>query len=222
MNSILNQAVGATVPTNSFPTHDDLAAVGPLSRLREIEQLVDSFVASWHAPETILRGRGSYRVGYEKLLLIVPLDDQTQTPVGPAFEVSAQDLSAGGLSFFHADPLPYRLVAISFPEEAEISSSFVFLGVASGEKATIKAGEDFSARWRQQQFPARCLRSPADALTQDRSPKPRRGRRITDVPRYNRPTPRRVSRRPRDTPRVEADTSRPLAIKQHHPAACRF
>jgi len=106
MNSILNQAVVATVPTNSFPTHDDLAAVGALNRLREIEQLVDSFVASWHAPETILRGRGSYRVGYEKLLLIVPLDDQTQTPVGPAIEVSAQDLPQGDFHFSTPSPCP--------------------------------------------------------------------------------------------------------------------
>jgi hypothetical protein len=88
--------------------------------------------------------------------------------------------------------------------------------------ATTKAGEDFSARWRQQQFPTRCLRSPADTLTQVRSPKPRRGRRIADAPRCKLPTRRRVSQRPRDTPRVEADTSRPLAIKQHHPTACRI
>jgi hypothetical protein len=125
MHSFLSQVAAAESSTNSPAAHGSRPAVDPLSRLAEIEQLIDSVAASWHEYESILRGRGACRIGYEKSLTVVPLDDQTQAPIGPAFDVTGTDLSRGGLSFSHTEPIPYRTVAISFPEESGITSAFV-------------------------------------------------------------------------------------------------
>ena len=62
--------------------------------------------------------RTEQRYPYPKLIRLMPTTSDGLKPLGPTIVVSGKHLSETGLSFFHPNPLPYRLV-IAVLETAE-------------------------------------------------------------------------------------------------------
>ena len=85
-----------------------------LRRVRELECLVEAVVASWHQSLPILLSRRWHRVGFEKPIALTNVDDVSGLPVGDSKLAVGRDISLGGISFTHTDPLPCRNIAISF------------------------------------------------------------------------------------------------------------
>jgi len=96
-----------------------------LRRLQEIEHLVEKLVASWHGTKNVLQTRRWHRTGFEKPVVLTPLDDETEEPFGNPILASGRDVSLRGVSFLHIDPLPFRKVAITFPDDHDIPMSVV-------------------------------------------------------------------------------------------------
>ena len=81
-------------------------------RIPELQRMARSVAASWHASPPILQARHWHRVKYGHPVLLRPLD---APPVdGRSLLVSGRDISLGGFSFAHADPLACRRAAVTF------------------------------------------------------------------------------------------------------------
>ena len=57
--------------------------------------------------------RNHQRYPFPRLIQLRPVSSDGILPLGPTFTVSGKHLSETGLSFFHPEPLPYRLVIAS-------------------------------------------------------------------------------------------------------------
>ena len=90
-----------------------LAAARP-SALSEIERLVRDIPASWQAGPFVWERRAGHRVQFCESLFLVPLDEETEEPCGPPSRVQSRDISLGGISFSHPEPVPHRKVGLSF------------------------------------------------------------------------------------------------------------
>lgn len=99
--------------------------ISALSRLQEIESLVDTLVASWNRSYQVVPNRRWHRAALDKPVVLTPLDEETELPVGDPLIASGKDVSVRGISFLHIDPLPYCKVAVSFPDDQEIPTSVV-------------------------------------------------------------------------------------------------
>lgn len=64
--------------------------------------------------------RHEQRYPYPKLIQLMPTNSDGAAAIGPKIVVSGKHLSETGLSFFHPQPLPYRLV-IAVLESADRS-----------------------------------------------------------------------------------------------------
>jgi hypothetical protein len=104
-----------------------MTVLAALRRIPEIEFLVDGFVVSWHSSLASIQSRRSHRVAFQKPLVVTPLDDQTEMPCGDALAVTGRDISLTGLSFIHAEPLPARKIAVTFPFDDGTAESIVML-----------------------------------------------------------------------------------------------
>jgi hypothetical protein len=87
-------------------------AAGPsiLPRTREIDNLVQSVTATWNGPCPLLQKRRWHRVLFDRPIVLTPMDGEAQ---GQPMVARGHDISLGGISFFHASPLPFRLVAVT-------------------------------------------------------------------------------------------------------------
>ncbi|MBW3543806.1 MAG: hypothetical protein KY476_26455 [Planctomycetes bacterium] len=81
--------------------------------ISELEQLVASVAASWHASPCLLHSRRWHRVGYRRPAVLTPLADECARE-GMSWAITGKDISLGGFSFVHARPLPHRFVAVTF------------------------------------------------------------------------------------------------------------
>jgi len=99
------------------------AAVAATRGCGEVEQLLESLVASWQVSRDGIQNRRWHRVVYRKRFQITPLDEHTWKPVAEPLYVDGRDLCLGGVSFHHIRPLPYRLVAVTFAEDQPVCSS---------------------------------------------------------------------------------------------------
>lgn len=93
--------------------------------IREIDRLVESLVASWHSSAQLRQNRRWHRTPYRKPVVITPLDDIADTPIAEPHLAFGRDLAAGGLSFLHEQPLPHRIVAVTFSLEADMATAVV-------------------------------------------------------------------------------------------------
>lgn len=98
-----------------LPESDSVEAA-VLRKLDGIEELIGSVVASWGGSARLLSQRQSQRLPYRKSILVTPLDERTEYPIGKPWTVACRDISFGGISFSHGSPLPHRKVAITFLE----------------------------------------------------------------------------------------------------------
>jgi len=62
-------------------------------------------------PPGAFERRREQRYPLPKLIRLRPISADGATPLGPTVIVSGKHISETGLSFFHPEPLPYRLVA---------------------------------------------------------------------------------------------------------------
>src|SRR3954449_11072580 len=103
MSSTLEADLAVATVSRKHCDYDPPLAV--LRRLREMEILIEGFVASWHSSVVSLQSRRWHRRRFEKELAITPLNDTTELPCGDEFPVMGRDISLTGLSFVHREPL---------------------------------------------------------------------------------------------------------------------
>jgi hypothetical protein len=96
-----------------------------LERIHEATSYVETLVASWNGPTTVVERRRWHRVPYDRLIQITPLDDSTNEPTGPPQLVTGRDISLGGVSFMHREPLACRKVACAFNPNSRSPESVV-------------------------------------------------------------------------------------------------
>ena len=94
------------------------ARTNPLKTLRnmyEIENLVTTLVASWQDATNVFQSRRWHRVSFSEPVGLMPLNPQTFAPIGKLNLVHGRNISSGGISFTHVNPMPHTIVAITFP-----------------------------------------------------------------------------------------------------------
>lgn len=99
---------------SSLQTAEEFREARPLRRVEEISRMIDSLVASWQTPVTIQQRRRWHRMKYTRLLLMTPLDTVTEEICGEPQIVTGRDISPGGISFSHREPMPYRKTILTF------------------------------------------------------------------------------------------------------------
>ena len=82
------------------------------NRAYQIANSVDQRMGSWNASSPFAERRSTQRVAYHRPMLVTPLDDRTGQPAGGGMMVTARDISLGGISFTHGDPLSCRSVVL--------------------------------------------------------------------------------------------------------------
>lgn len=73
---------------------------------------VRELLAGLYPPGAFER-RHQQRYPFPRLISLQPVAADGASPIGPVCVVSGKHLSESGLSFFHPEPLPYRLVVAS-------------------------------------------------------------------------------------------------------------
>jgi hypothetical protein len=111
----------AAAVENSATAADDAV----LHRIHAMTSYVETLVASWNGPSTFVERRRWHRVPYDRPLLITPLDDETSEPAGPPLRVPGRDISLGGVSFAHREPLACRKVACTFEPDSPNGESVI-------------------------------------------------------------------------------------------------
>lgn len=96
-----------------------------LQRIHEVTTYVETLVASWNGPSTFVERRRWHRIPYHQNILVTPLHDETNEPNGPPLLLPGRDISLGGVSFAHKDPLPYRKVACTFDRTSGCRESVI-------------------------------------------------------------------------------------------------
>jgi len=76
-------------------------------------------------PPGAFERRREQRYPLPKLIQLRPIAADGTTPLGPVVIVSGKHISETGLSFFHPEPLPYRLVAATLEKLDGTHCAFV-------------------------------------------------------------------------------------------------
>jgi hypothetical protein len=97
----------------------------PFLALKDVEGLVHQLLASWQQTTPLQQRRRWHRATYVKRILLTPLHDTTDEPIGETRRVTGRDLSLHGISFVHVQPLPYSKVALGLEMPDGISSPVV-------------------------------------------------------------------------------------------------
>jgi hypothetical protein len=117
-------------PQPILATSDAAAALAPAEavgvvRLHEVDCLIRSLVASWQGSGPLLERRRWHRVRFERPLGITALDEEDGQPTGAMCLVRGKDVSVAGISFTHTEPIPQRIVAVTFWDEQGATESVV-------------------------------------------------------------------------------------------------
>jgi len=106
----------APVPQNIDLEMDGAASTEELvlDRIQQVTSYVETLIASWNGPTTVVERRRWHRIPYRRSILITPLDDETLEPTGPSQMLPGRDISLGGVSFEHREPMASRKVACTF------------------------------------------------------------------------------------------------------------
>lgn len=116
MQSLHQPASSPNAPTAQNDGARGLNPLSVLGQVREIEQLLGSFVATWHGSARVSALRRWHRAAYEKRIALIPLDDRTEEPIGDPILVTGRDISVDGISFTHNRPLSCRKAAVTLRE----------------------------------------------------------------------------------------------------------
>jgi hypothetical protein len=99
-------------PSTNFPGRE-ASELSILPRTREIDSLVRSVMATWNGPGALLQKRRWHRILFRKPIVLTPLDEHSGESDGEPMVAHGHDISLGGISFTHASPLPFRLMAVT-------------------------------------------------------------------------------------------------------------
>jgi hypothetical protein len=96
-----------------------------LSVLGDFPSLLGDLPASWFESSRITDGRSEARCWCDSRARLTPLDEPAQCAGGPPIQIALTDISRHGIGFSHAEPLPYRLVQITFEPEDKSAPTLV-------------------------------------------------------------------------------------------------
>ena len=113
MQSLIAPLSPSSAPPGSRP-HGLPVAVAVLKQIRELEAVLDRLVASWHASPPLMETRSAHRIQYDRPLILAPMDTRVLPRPGELRIVRGRDVSLGGCSFEHGEPLPCSRVALTF------------------------------------------------------------------------------------------------------------
>ena len=116
----------SSVRSEPRPPQSNQQPVGAavLARIRGLDGLLESVLASWHNSRQILQVRRWHRLEYAQPLCLTPLDENEQL-CDESWLVDGRDLSLGGLSFRHRRALVCRKAAVTFLLDADEIESVV-------------------------------------------------------------------------------------------------
>ncbi len=83
-----------------------------------ISVLAHSSHFCWQPQGQVLPLRRWQRVRYDHSVLLTPFDETFTNRVGSSVMVDGRDISYGGFSFRHLEPLAERFVVVTFPMES--------------------------------------------------------------------------------------------------------
>lgn len=78
-----------------------------------LDGLVNDAEVSWQRGGPGGERRQQHRYDFNQTICLLPLDEQTEKPIGEALYVEACDISASGIGFSHEIPLPFKKVSIT-------------------------------------------------------------------------------------------------------------
>lgn len=84
----------------------------PVLGLLEVESLVRDLGASWQSGSYVWQRRSGHRQLYGGVITLTPWDTQGNQACGASSEVHGKEMSPRGISFTHAEQIPYRHVAL--------------------------------------------------------------------------------------------------------------
>jgi hypothetical protein len=90
---------------------------GACPALETIEQFLHGGTACWLRSTRIMPDRKWQRVPYDRPVALTPWDTATNAPAGPSRRVTGRDVSLGGFSFAHMEPLACREAVVTFGVE---------------------------------------------------------------------------------------------------------
>lgn len=122
IDSAVLPKLGGVAPTDGEPAGGN--EFSALRSIQEIDCLLASLVASWQISPQILQCRRSHRVHFCKPIALTPLDEAGQ-PCGETVVAMGRDISLGGISFQHRQPLPHCRIAITFQADSYPIESIV-------------------------------------------------------------------------------------------------
>lgn len=83
----------------------------------DLPNLLTDLPASWFESAKTADQRSEARCWSDCKARLTPLDPQTATEDAPPVVITLKDISRHGIGFSHSDPLPHRLVRITFGSE---------------------------------------------------------------------------------------------------------
>lgn len=95
----------------------------PLERLTRIHHHLRQITASWEPNGSTLEPRKLHRMTFTERLILTPMCESSLQPTGDSLLIQGHDLSLGGLSFSHRNPLIFSEVAITFlqPDNSSVT-----------------------------------------------------------------------------------------------------
>lgn len=88
-------------------------ARGALPAALPLEGLLHALEASWQRGGPGWERRIEHRYDFVQTIRLIPLNDLTEEPEGPAIFVETRELSVNGVGILHSQPLPYKKVALT-------------------------------------------------------------------------------------------------------------
>lgn len=85
-----------------------------LSILGDFPALLDELPANWFESAKVSDRRAEPRCWCDSQALLTPLDEPPVNGDGSPIPIALTDISRHGIGFSHAEPLPYRMVRITF------------------------------------------------------------------------------------------------------------
>ncbi len=98
----------------TFPHHETLL---------ETALAAGTAAASWHTNSQVLQRRRWHRITFTDPFLVCPYDSELDRAMGPFSVVTGRDISLGGVSFSHTQPLSCRRIVCVFLDEGRVLSA---------------------------------------------------------------------------------------------------
>lgn len=94
-----------------------------LEQLTRISRHLQQITASWEPSGSTLQPRKRHRMIFSEKMMLTPICESSHQPTGEPLLIHGYDLSLGGLSFSHSQPLICHTAAITFfqPDHSKVT-----------------------------------------------------------------------------------------------------